>query len=98
MFAKAQVPDSEATSAHAVVINSLVDGVSGQQTAATRSMNLRIAELVRQKYPAFAVQPFSAASIANNPIVLVGTFTPVNKEGKTAGQRTAYRICLALAT
>ena len=82
---------------HRLVIDPLVDGMSGVQSVATRSMGLRIAELVRNNYPQFSVEPFSAVNVAKSPIVLVGTFTGVNKEGKTQGAREAYRICLALA-
>jgi hypothetical protein len=35
--------------------------------------------------------------VQRSPLVLVGTFTGVNKERKTEGTREAYRICLALA-
>jgi outer membrane protein OmpA-like peptidoglycan-associated protein len=60
-------------------------------------MQTRIEQLVREKYPQFDIQPFTKAAVERAPIVLVGTFTPVNKEGKTEGTREAYRICLALA-
>ena len=39
----------------------------------------------------------TVAFAATALIVLVGTFTSVNKEGKTEGVREAYRVCLALA-
>jgi len=52
---------------------------------------------VRDRYPQFDLQPFSAASVRRSPKVLVGTFTPVNSEGQTSGMREAYRICLVLA-
>ena len=80
-----------------LVIDPLIDGVSGMQSIATRTMESRITELVRAKYPQFAVEPFSAANIRKSPIVLVGTFTPVNAQGQTTGVREAYRICLVLA-
>jgi len=80
-----------------LVIDPLIDGVSGMQTIATRTMESRIAELVRDSYPQFDLQPFSAAALRQSPKVLVGTFTPVNSEGQTSGAREAYRICLALA-
>jgi len=60
-------------------------------------MQSRIEQLARDQYPQFDVQPFSAAAVEQAPIVLVGTFTTVNQEGKTEGSREAYRICLALA-
>jgi outer membrane protein OmpA-like peptidoglycan-associated protein len=80
-----------------LVIDPPIDGVSGMQTNATKAMESRLAELVRGSYPQFDLQPFSAASVRRSPKVLVGTFTPVNREGQTSGVREAYRICLALA-
>ena len=80
-----------------LVIDPLVDGVSGAQSSATRSMGQRIVELAKAKYPQFEVLPFYASSIAKSPIVLVGTFTPINKDGQTSGERVAFRICLAMA-
>ena len=39
----------------------------------------------------------TAANVAKSPLVLVGTFTGVNKERKDGGAAGGYRICLALA-
>ncbi|HRD64860.1 MAG TPA: OmpA family protein [Candidatus Competibacter sp.] len=98
LFGRAQLSAAGGESAkYALVIDPLVDGVSGAQSAATRSMEARLVELVKNKYPQFTVEPFSTAAVAKSPIVLVGTFTGVNKEGKTEGTREAFRICLALA-
>lgn len=94
LFSKAQVPPEGRLR---VVIDPLVDGSTGEQTASTRDMGRRIAELVRQRFPRFSVEPFNAVSLAASPLVMVGTFTPVNREGKTEGAREAYRICFALA-
>ncbi len=80
-----------------LVIDPLVNGTSGEQSAATRSLESRLVEIARARYRQFDVQPFSASQVARSPIVLVGTFTPVNAQGQTAGAREAYRICLALA-
>lgn len=99
LFAKAQLPPAETASPvrHTLVIDPLVDGMTGNQSAATLSMQSRLEQLAREKYPQFDVQPFSAANVEKSPLVLVGTFTPINKDGKTEGTREAYRICLALA-
>jgi outer membrane protein OmpA-like peptidoglycan-associated protein len=82
---------------HTIVIDPLIDGVTGAQTNASRAMGQRIVELIRERYPQYEVQPFSAANVAKSPLVLVGTLTGVNAERKTEGDREAYRICLALA-
>ncbi len=82
---------------HTLVIDPLIDGMTGHQSTATVSMQARIEQLAREKYPQFNVQPFAAATVDQSPVVLVGTFTPVNPQGKTEGTREAWRICLALA-
>lgn len=99
LFSRAQLPPASAggPAKHLLVIDPLIDGVSGAQSVATRSMEARLVELVKKQYPQFTVQPFSTSTVAKSPIVLVGTFTGVNKEGKTEGVREAFRVCLALA-
>ena len=79
-----------------LLIDPLIDGVTGAQTRATQDMGRRITDLVRQRYPLYQVQRFNAANVQRGPVVLVGTFTGVNAQRQTAGERTAYRICLAL--
>lgn len=87
----------EQSTTHALVIDPLIDGMTGQQSVTTRSMGERVATLVRQQYPQYAVQPFSPATIARSPLVLIGTFTGVNAQRQTSGTREAYRLCFALA-
>lgn len=80
-----------------IVIDPLIDGMTGAQTSSTRAMGERLAALIRAQYPQYEVLPFSAANVAGNPLVLIGTLTGVNAQRQTAGTREAYRICLALA-
>jgi outer membrane protein OmpA-like peptidoglycan-associated protein len=80
-----------------LVIDPLIDGVSGAQSAASRLMEKRLVELVQKSYPRFAVQPFTTAALDRGPVVLVGTFTAINNAGEANGPRDAFRICLALA-
>jgi outer membrane protein OmpA-like peptidoglycan-associated protein len=82
---------------YTIVIDPLIDGMTGAQSIATRSMGAQIATLMRERYPSFDLQPFSAANVARNPLVLIGTFTGVNAQRQTTGLRESYRICLALA-
>jgi hypothetical protein len=79
-----------------VVIDPLVNGVTGEQTVATQQIQNQIMALARDKYPQFDIQPFSAAAVAQGPNVMVGTFTPVNAQGQTAGTREGYRFCLVM--
>lgn len=83
---------------HTMIIDPLIDGMTGVQTAATQAMGARIGKLVREQYAQrYELQPFNTANVAKSPLILVGTFTGVNGERKTEGKREAYRICLALA-
>ena len=80
-----------------LVIDPLIDGVTGSQSVATHLEEKRVVALVKNNYPRFQVARFSADTVAKAPIVLIGTFTAVNNAGVASGPRDAYRICLALA-
>jgi outer membrane protein OmpA-like peptidoglycan-associated protein len=95
LFSKAQLPAGDAKVE--LVIDPLIDGVSGAQSAASRLMEKRLIELVQKSYPRFAVRPFTTDALERAPVVLVGTFTAINNAGEANGARDAYRICLALA-
>lgn len=97
LFSKAELPAVPgAADKYPLVIDPLVDGNSGFQSAATQSMESRISDLVRSTYPKFDLQPFSTATLARGPLLFIGTFTPVDKDGKNLGPREWYRVCLAL--
>ena len=95
LLGNADLPGSPSTLP--LVIDPLIDGVTGAQTRATQLIGNRLAGLIREKYPRFEVRKFSSANVAKSPLVLIGTFTGVNNQRQTAGKREAYRICLALA-
>ena len=80
-----------------LVIDPLIDGVTGAQSNATQLEEKRVVELVKSNFPRFQVTRFSSETVAKSPVVLIGTFTAVNNAGVAGGPRDAYRICLALA-
>ncbi len=94
LLGKAQLPPDTPFD---LVIDPLIDGVTGAQSQATRAMGNRIVKIIKDSYPRYAVQPFNVSNVKRRPLLLVGTFTGVNGERKTEGKREAYRICLALA-
>ncbi|MBO3715312.1 MAG: OmpA family protein [Candidatus Accumulibacter sp.] len=97
LLGRAQLPPAGGQR-QALLIDPLVDGVTGSQSIATRSMEQKIVDLVRREYPQLEVQSFSTGNLAGQPLVLVGTFTPINNSaGQPTGERDAFRICLALA-
>ena len=95
LFSKAMLPPGDEKIE--LVIDPLIDGVSGAQSTASHLMEKRLAELAQKSFPRFKVQPFDTATLDRAPVVLVGTFTAINNAGDANGTRDAYRICLALA-
>jgi outer membrane protein OmpA-like peptidoglycan-associated protein len=95
LFTKAPLPPGDAPVE--LVIDPLIDGVSGAQSMTTRLMEKSLIALAEKHFPRFKVVPFTTQALDRAPLVLVGTFTAINNEGKATGPRDAYRICLALA-
>lgn len=96
LFNSAQLPSSEAAARFPLTIDPLIDGNTGVRTLATESMGQRIATLVKADFPRYDLLPFNTASLARGPLLFIGTFTAVDKDGKNAGARDWYRVCLAL--
>ncbi|MGH8230512.1 MAG: OmpA family protein, partial [Steroidobacteraceae bacterium] len=93
VFANAPAPDA---STAMVVIDPLVDGMTGYQSSATQTIQDRIGDIVKKDFPKYAVERITPESLKQQPRVLVGTFTPVNAQMKTSGERQAYRFCLVM--
>ncbi len=79
-----------------IVIDPLMDGMTGYQSKATQSIQDQIAAIVRRDFPRYDVQRISAESLKDQPRVLMGTLTSVNADLKPAGEREAYRFCLVM--
>ncbi|SBT08815.1 conserved exported hypothetical protein [Candidatus Accumulibacter aalborgensis] len=80
-----------------MVVDPLVDGNSGMQTEATAAMEQSVVQMVKENYQQVDVRPFSSETVSTLPLLMIGTFTPINLQGKADGERDAYRICFALA-
>jgi outer membrane protein OmpA-like peptidoglycan-associated protein len=93
VFNTAPAPDG---SGALIVIDPLVDGMTGYQSKATQTIQDRIVGVVKSDFPQYAVQSVTPDSLKKQPRVLVGTFTPVNADMKTTGEREAYRFCLVM--
>lgn len=94
VFSKATLPPGQK---YTIVIDPLVDGSTGVQSVATVAMEKQLVSMVKSSFPQYEVKTFSAANVATLPLIFVGTFTPINLQGKAEGERDAYRICYALA-
>ena len=80
-----------------LIIDPLVDGNTGQRTVATASMEKTFTDMVKANFQQLDLKPFNNEVVAQAPLIMVGTFTPINLQGKADGERDAYRICFALA-
>ncbi len=95
--ATALLADAQPAEARELVIDPLVDGVTGLQSNATQTLGAQLVKLIGQQYPRYNVKPFNPVNVVRGPLILTGTFTGVNAERKSEGRREAFRICLALA-
>ncbi len=95
-FFRAPAPAAGAPATQIVVIDPLVDGVTGVQSNVTRTVESRVVEIARTRHQRFDVQPFNAATLAKSPLILLGTLTGSDSHGEAGGIRESYRICLAL--
>ena len=95
LFTNAQLPPGDEKVD--LVIDPLIDGISGAQSTATRLIEKRIVELVKAKFPRFRIVPFTKEALAKSPIVFMGTIQPINHVVITKLPRDAYWICLKLA-
>lgn len=94
LLSNAKLPSDQRFS---LIIDPLVDGNTGERTVATAAMEKTVVELVKTSYQQLDVKPFSNVAVSQLPLIMVGTFTPINLQGKADGERDAYRICFALA-
>lgn len=94
LFTKADLPAGQK---YSLVIDPLVDGTTHVQSLATVAMEQDVVNLVKSSFPQYEVKAFSAPNVATLPLIMVGTFTPINLQGKPEGERDAYRVCFALA-
>lgn len=75
----------------AVVVDPMLDGSSGQQTAATRLLEQKVVDRMKNNYAVFDMLPFDTASLAKAQYLLTGTMT--RDQSSKAG---VYQLNLAL--
>jgi outer membrane protein OmpA-like peptidoglycan-associated protein len=95
--AASTVASSTPGARQALVIDPLIDEATGFRSAATRSMESQIVDLVRTKYPQFEVQELTSETLAQAPLVLLGSLAGVPADGTSFGTPEVYRIWLVLA-
>jgi outer membrane protein OmpA-like peptidoglycan-associated protein len=82
--------------ARAVVIDPLVDANTGGQTVSTARMGTQLDSLLKTRQPNWAVAPLTRQALAAQPLLLIGTLTPVTVERSVDTPPDAFRIWLTL--
>ena len=77
-----------------VVLDPMLDAVTGQQTAATVLLESRVTERLSTKSEQFQILPFQSANLARAEYLLTGTMSRV--EGGASNRKRALQINLAL--
>ena len=97
LFANARLPaPTDPSGRHPLVIDPLIDGATGAQSAATRNTQARVVE-VAQRFPQYDLRPFNTASLESKPLVLLGSVMPLRPGNVMIGAPTAYDLWLVLA-
>ena len=77
-----------------VVLDPMLDALTGQQTAATVLLEGRVSERLTTKFDQYEILPFQSASLARAQYLLTGTMTRV--DGGASTRKRALQINLAL--
>lgn len=79
-----------------VVIDPLIDANTGAQTASTVSMGTELEGLIKRDFPHWSLKPLTRQTLESQPLLLIGTLTPVTIERSIDKQPDAFRIWLTL--
>jgi outer membrane protein OmpA-like peptidoglycan-associated protein len=79
-----------------LVVDPLIDANTGAQTVSTARMGDQLEAIIKAKQAGWAIKPLTRASLAEKPLLLIGTLTPVNVERAVDTPPDAFRVWLTL--
>jgi outer membrane protein OmpA-like peptidoglycan-associated protein len=79
-----------------LVIDPLIDANTGAQTISTVRMGEQLEALLRRQTPQWKPRPLTRQALADKPLLLIGTLTPVNVERAVDTVPDAFRVWLTL--
>jgi outer membrane protein OmpA-like peptidoglycan-associated protein len=88
LFAQVKPPEGRTVE---VVIDPLLDGLTGLHTVAAAEAGRRLVEIARE-FPQVRMVPFTAEALARKPILLIGTITAVQNAEQSAGQSAGAQV------
>ena len=92
----AQARSQLGTEPRAIVVDPLIDANTGGQTVSTARMGDQLESIVKTKYNNWSVKPLTRQALADRPLLLIGTLTPVNVERAVDTPPDAFRVWLTL--
>src|SRR5450631_3521000 len=94
LFAQAQV--QLGGERRTLVIDLLIDANTGAQTVSTAAMGTRLAGLAKTKYAGWTVKELTRNVLAEKPLLLIGTLTPVNVQRSIDTPVDAFRVWVTM--
>jgi len=82
--------------ARSLVVDPLIDANTGGQTVSTARMGAQLESIVKTRYDGWSVKPLTRQALAGQPLLLIGTLTPVNVERAVDTPPDAFRVWLTL--
>lgn len=79
-----------------MVVDPLIDANTGAQTVSTQRMGDQLEAIVKARQAGWQVKPLTRAALAERPLLLIGTLTPVNVERSVDTVPDAFRVWLTL--
>lgn len=80
----------------AVVIDPLIDANTGAQTVSTVKMGQQLEALLKKRHTQLSIKPLTRQTLAEQPLLLIGTLTPVNVERAIDTPPDAFRVWLTV--
>jgi outer membrane protein OmpA-like peptidoglycan-associated protein len=90
--ARSQVGDDQ----RVLVIDPLIDANTGGQTISTVKMGEQLESIAKSRNARWSVRPLTRATLAQKPLLLIGTLTPVTVERSIDTPPDAFRVWLTL--
>jgi outer membrane protein OmpA-like peptidoglycan-associated protein len=79
-----------------LIIDPLIDANTGAQTASTVQMGAQLERVVKTSASGWTVRPFTRQALASQPLLMIGTLTPINTERVLDTPPDAFRVWLTL--
>ena len=79
-----------------VIIDPLIDANTGAQTVSSAKMGQQLEGILKQQRAAWSIKPLTREVLAAQPLLIIGTLTPVTVERSVDKLPDAFRIWLTL--